>query len=70
MLPNIFGADFGVKIHRFVFLTDPKNNQFEVYVERTNRWFFFSKGWKALKDLVYIYAVRHRQDFSSANVQQ
>lgn len=30
MLPNIFGADFGDKIHCFIFLTDPKHNQFEV----------------------------------------
>lgn len=50
MLPNIFGADFGDKIHCFIFLTNPKHNQFEVCVERTNGLFFFSKVWKALKD--------------------
>jgi len=50
MLPTMFANDFGDKINRFVTLIDPKNNQFEVLVERINGSFFLSKGWKALRD--------------------
>jgi len=35
-LPNIFGADFGDEIGRFATLIDPKDNQFQVLVERIN----------------------------------
>ena len=50
MLPNMFANEFGDKINRFVNLIDPKNNKFEVLVEKINGSVFLSKEWKALND--------------------
>ncbi|AES97688.1 hypothetical protein MTR_5g058370 [Medicago truncatula] len=41
MLPNMFAKDFGDQITRFATLIDPKNNKFEVLVERVNGHVFF-----------------------------
>jgi len=41
MLPKMFGYDFGDQITRFATLTDPRNNNFEVLVERINGYLFF-----------------------------
>jgi len=43
MLQNMFANDFADKINRFVNLIDPKNNHFEVLVERINGSYFFPK---------------------------
>jgi len=37
-------TDFGGQVNRFATLVDPKNNQFEVLVEKINRVVFFLKG--------------------------
>lgn len=50
MLPNMFASHFGDQINRIVTLTDPKNNKFEVLVDRINGSFSLSKGWKGLRD--------------------
>lgn len=39
MLPNMLGADFGDQITRFATLIDPRNNHFEVLVERITCFF-------------------------------
>jgi len=44
-LPKIFGGDFGDQIGRFVTLTDPTANKFDVLVERINGDFFLTKGY-------------------------
>lgn len=41
MLPNMFAKDFGDQIRRFATLIDPKNNKFEVLLERVNGHVFF-----------------------------
>jgi hypothetical protein len=48
-LPRMFGGDFGDQIGRFVTLTDPKGNKFEVLVDAINGNFFLTKGWKAIR---------------------
>jgi len=40
MFPNMFGSDFGDQINQIVTLIDPKNNKFEVLVDRINGSFF------------------------------
>lgn len=49
-LPRMFGGDFGDQIGRFVTLTDPKGNKFEVLVDAISGNFFLTKGWKAIRD--------------------
>jgi len=47
----MFGFDFGDQINWIVTLIDPKNNKFEVLVDKINGPFFLTKGWKVLRDL-------------------
>ncbi|KEH29876.1 hypothetical protein MTR_4g053887 [Medicago truncatula] len=46
MLPNMFAKDFGDQIRRFATLIDPKNNKFEVLLERVNGHDRFGKNVK------------------------
>jgi len=46
----MFGGDFRDQIGRYATLTDPKSNKFEVLVDRVNKAFFLTKGWKAIRD--------------------
>nr|ABD33280.1 hypothetical protein MtrDRAFT_AC158501g17v2 [Medicago truncatula] len=51
-LPTLFliWTDFGGQVNRFATLVDPKNNQFDVLVEKINGVVLLSKGWKVLRD--------------------
>ena len=40
MFPSLFANDFGDQVTRFATLIDPKNNKFDVLVERINGRFF------------------------------
>jgi hypothetical protein len=50
MLPMMFSHDFGDQIHQYATLIDPKNNRFEVLVERNNQRIYLTKGWHAIRD--------------------
>jgi len=54
MLPMMFSHDFGDQIHQYATFVDPKNNRFEVLVERNNQGIYLTKGWHAIRDFYKI----------------
>jgi len=54
MLPMMFAHDFGDQIGQYASMVDPKNNQFEVLVERNNLGIYLTRGWGALCDFYNI----------------
>jgi hypothetical protein len=50
MLPMMFSHDFGDQINQYAILVDPKQNRFEVLVERNNQGIYLTKGCNALCD--------------------
>lgn len=50
MLPMMFVHDFGDQIGQYVTMVDPRNNKFEVMVERNNIGIYLTRGWGALCD--------------------
>lgn len=44
MLPMMFSHDFEDQIQQYATLVDPKNNQFEILVERNNQGIYLTMG--------------------------
>ena len=46
----MFAHDFGDQIGQYATMVDPKNNVFEVLVERNNQGIYLTRGWGPLCD--------------------